>query len=351
MLDPASPYQPRAVAPAPSDSSRLRLAAQVLAGLALLGTLHFHLLGSLLAGLLVYELVHVLAPDRYGSLVHHRTAKVIVVAFLAAVVAGLIGAGILGLVALMSSGPDNLALLLRKMAEVIETARSHLPAWVLGFLPEEATELKAAIVAWLREHAGQLRSIGQDVWRALIHILFGLVIGGMVAVSRETGAAESGPLAQALRRRVHLLAAAFRSVVFAQVRISALNTALTALYLLVAVPWMGIPLPFTKTMVALTFVTGLLPVIGNLISNTVIVLVSLSVSPVLAASSLAFLIVIHKLEYFVNARVMGGQIHARAWEVLAAMLVMEAIFGIPGLIAAPIFYAYLKSELALQRLI
>src|SRR3954451_2241073 len=132
---------------------------------------------------------------------------------------------------------------------------------------------------------------------------------------------------------------AFRSVVFAQVRISALNTALTALYLLGIVPWMGVHLPLTKTMIAVTFIAGLLPVIGNLISNTAIVVVSLSVSPLLAVSSLAFLVVIHKLEYFVNARVMGGQIHARAWELLLAMLVMDAIFGIPGVIAAPIYYA------------
>jgi len=61
--------------------------------------------------------------------------------------------------------------------------------------------------------------------------------------------------------------------------------------------------------------------------------------------------VIHKLEYFVNARVMGGQIHARAWELLLAMLAMDAVFGIPGVIAAPIFYAYLKNELKAQNLI
>ena len=82
-----------------------------------------------------------------------------------------------------------------------------------------------------------------------------------------------------------------------------------------------------------------------------IVVVSLSVSPVLAASSLAFLVVIHKLEYFVNARVMGGQIEARAWELLLAMLVMDAVFGIPGVVAAPIYYAYLKNELKSQNLI
>ena len=37
-------------------------------------------------------------------------------------------------------------------------------------------------------------------------------------------------------------------------------------------------------MIAVTFIAGLLPVIGNLISNTVIVVVSLSVSPLLAVS-------------------------------------------------------------------
>ena len=90
---------------------------------------------------------------------------------------------------------------------------------------------------------------------------------------------------------------------------------------------------------------GLLPVAGNLISNSVIVIVSLSQSLAVALASLAFLIVIHKLEYFLNARIVGGEIKASAWELLCAMLVMEAAFGVQGLIAAPIFYAYGKAEL------
>jgi predicted PurR-regulated permease PerM len=100
-----------------------------------------------------------------------------------------------------------------------------------------------------------------------------------------------------------------------------------------------------------TFLTGLLPVIGNLISNTVIVTVSLSYSGAAAIGSLAYLVFIHKLEYFFNARIVGTQIRARAYELLLAMLVMEAAFGIPGLIAAPIYYAYLKDELASRGLI
>lgn len=77
---------------------------------------------------------------------------------------------------------------------------------------------------------------------------------------------------------------------------------LTSLYLAVILPVFGISLPLTKTMIVVTFVVGLLPVVGNLVSNTVIFIVSLAHSPLVAASSLGFLIIIHKLEYFLNAR-------------------------------------------------
>ena len=100
-------------------------------------------------------------------------------------------------------------------------------------------------------------------------------------------------LAAALAERARRLAESFRRVVFAQVRISAINTALTAAYLLVALPLFDIHLPLTKTMIALTFVVGLIPVLGNLVSNTVIVVVSLAHSSQVAMASLAFLIVVH----------------------------------------------------------
>ena len=97
----------------------------------------------------------------------------------------------------------------------------------------------------------------------------------------------------------------------------------------------------------LTFLLGLLPLIGNLISNTLITIVALSLSIWVAVAALGYLIVIHKVEYFLNARIVGGQISAKSWELLLAMLVFEAAFGLPGVVAGPIYYAYLKSELKL----
>jgi len=75
------------------------------------------------------------------------------------------------------------------------------------------------------------------------------------------------------------------------------------------------------------------------------VVLSLAHSPDLALLSLAFLVIVHKFEYFLNARIVGERIKARAWELLVAMLVMEAALGIPGLILAPIYYAFLKTEI------
>ena len=140
-------------------------------------------------------------------------------------------------------------------------------------------------------------------------------------------------------------------VVIGQGKISLINTTLTGIYLAIILPMAGIHLPFIKTMLAVTLIVGILPVVGNLISNTVIVVVSASVSFSAALASLVFLVLLHKGEYFLSAKILGHQISARAWEMLLAMLVMEAAFGVPGIAVAPVFYAYMKAELMRAELV
>jgi predicted PurR-regulated permease PerM len=159
------------------------------------------------------------------------------------------------------------------------------------------------------------------------------------------------PLIAALRSRLRNLTTAFDKVVFAQVKISALNTSLTAVYLLVALPLFGINLPMATILVLLTFAVGMLPVVGNLVSNTLIVVISLGVSPAVGVASLVFLVLIHKAEYFMNARIVGHEVQATAWELLSAMLLLEAVFGVVGLVAAPVLYAWLKAEVKEQKMI
>lgn len=325
------------------------IAAWILAACALLAVLKLGLLSSLLAGLLVYELVHGIAGKHGRIGVTHKMSKTVAFVLLVAGTIALLTLGVVAIISMFTGSSDNVVALMRKMADVIETARAHVPAWIRAYVPSNLDEMETMVSQWLRTHARELQIIGEDFGRILVHILIGMIIGGLVAIGDVIPHDIRRPFARALAERAEFLGTAFRRVVFAQIRISALNTFLTSLYLLVLLPALGVGLPLTKTMIAVTFIAGLLPVIGNLISNTVIVVVSLSVSAYVAAGSLVFLVVIHKLEYFVNARIVGGRIRARAWEILLAMLVMEAAFGIPGVIAAPIYYAYLKDELSARK--
>jgi predicted PurR-regulated permease PerM len=330
--------------------TRIEQAACLLAAVALFLVLRLHLLPALLAGLLVYELVHLAAPLLARGLSNQR-AKIVAVLLLAVLVVGGVGGATVLAAGFFHSDSGGLAALAQKMADILESSRQSLPAWLAASLPDSVDGIKDAAAHWLREHAGEVQLFGKEAGLALAHVLVGLIIGAMVALHEACAGEVARPLAAALTERARRLAESFRRIVFAQVRISAINTAFTAIYLVAVLPLFGVHLPLTKTMVALTFAAGLLPVIGNLISNTVIVVVSLAHSPQTALASLAFLVVIHKLEYFLNARIVGAQISAKAWELLLAMLAMEAAFGLPGVVAAPIYYAYLKDELASRGLV
>ncbi len=65
-------------------------------------------------------------------------------------------------------------------------------------------------------------------------------------------------------------------------------------------------------------------------------------SPITALACLAFLVLIHKAEYLINAKVVGSRTQMAVWELLAVMFVAEAVSGPAGLVAAPLFYAYLQ---------
>jgi predicted PurR-regulated permease PerM len=337
-----------------SDPSydRMTMVSYVAMAAALLAAIWLHLLPALLGGLVVYNLVIAGARALAGIGVIPRTGKIVLLLLISSMfIIGIVLAS-MALASYVTDGPGSLSALFQKMADVVIGARDYIPAWLHAYLPENLAEWQTMISSWLRDNARYFGVVGTDAGLFIIHLIFGMVIGGMVAFhASEREGDQHVPLAHALTARVVTLSLAFRRIVFSQVRISALNTLLTAIFLAIVMPMIGYELPLVKTMIVVTFIVGLIPILGNIISNTVIFLIALSVSGVAAITALIYLIVIHKLEYFINAKIIGTEIRARAWEILLAMVVMESAFGIPGLIVAPIYYAYLKDELTLKKLI
>ncbi|WEF35113.1 AI-2E family transporter [Pseudoduganella chitinolytica] len=326
------------------------IASYILVALFLFLALLKGLLGALFAGLLMYSLIHVIAPA-IGRRISDARARTIAAAAIGTILIALLGLAIWGLVTLFKIDANSLTNAFRKLADVIDASRDQIPPWLSARLPVGAEGLRETVTAWLREHAAVAQAFGTEAGKALTRILIGMIIGLMASLRDTVPPGPRRPLAAALVQRLTLLADSFRNIVFAQVWISGINTLITAIFVFVVLPLAGVTLPLSKTVVAVTFIAGLLPVIGNLISNTVMVVVGLSYSLNVAVAGLAFLVVVHKLEYFLNARIIGSHINARAWELLTAMLVGETLFGIAGVIAAPVFYAYAKKELAARELI
>ena len=143
-----------------------------------------------------------------------------------------------------------------------------------------------------------------------------------------------------IARRFRLFYLSFVTVMGAQMIISSINTVLTLIFVL------AVHLPHPVVVAGVTFLCGLLPVVGNLISNTIIVGISFTLSPKMALASLVFLIVVHKLEYFLNSKIIGDRIRNPVWLTLMGLILGEKLLGVPGMILAPVVLNYLKMEAA-----
>ncbi len=329
--------------------SAVEIGSYVVALLGMWAVLQLNLLGALLAGMLVYQLVHTISPLIERRMSSQR-ARWIAVVLVSAVIVGVLTGITIGIIEHFEDDVPSVQKMLTQMMAFVDQARGRIPDAVAAYLPVDVDQMKIKAFALMHEHANQLQQGGKSAARIFGHIVIGMIIGAIIAIGAQRNT-QRLPLSTAFVARVARFADAFRRIVFAQVKISAINTVFTGLFLLIGLPLFHSPLPLAKTLVVVTFIVGLLPVIGNLISNTLIVAIAMTVGLPAAITSLVFLILIHKLEYFLNARIVGGQIEARTWELLVAMLVMEAAFGIPGVIAAPIFYAYIKRELIYLRLV
>ena len=239
-------------------------------------------------------------------------------------------------------------------------AENTIPA-VVGWAEQRGLELpfsdyeslKAEAMAKVKQSFAQ---IGPYLRRALYQIV-ALIIGVVMPVSLFLNArwhrdddphAVRGSLystvSQELALRVETFYNSFTTVMGAQILISAINSALTAAFLL----WGGYP--HVAVLVGLTFLCGLLPIVGNLISNTLIIGVGFTIGPKMALFALIFLVTIHKLEYFLNSKIIGDRIKNPMWLTLFGLVVGERLMGIPGLILAPVVLHYIKVEASRSRL-
>jgi predicted PurR-regulated permease PerM len=215
--------------------------------------------------------------------------------------------------------------------------------------------LKKLILESIREHTQDLQdfkafaTFAKTFSAKAIAIIIGAVVAASIFLNSKLDLDEGRHLVtnnlyslicRELSLRFRALYQSFATVMGAQLIISGINTTLTSIFLFT------VKLPYSPLVIGVTFVCGLLPVIGNLISNTVIVGIAFTVSPQMALAALVFLVVIHKLEYFLNSKIIGDRIKNPVWLTLVGLIIGERLMGIPGMILAPVILNYIKVEMS-----
>jgi predicted PurR-regulated permease PerM len=238
-----------------------------------------------------------------------------------------------------------------------EIADKSIPA-VVNFAEKQGIELPFTDYASLKTVAMKevnegIANVGRYAREAAIKLamlLIGLVVAASMFLSAKWNVEDDpdtahdslySAVARELAMRVETFYASFSRVIGAQITISIINTALTSLFLV----WNGFP--YTSVLIVMTFLCGLLPIIGNIMSNTLIIGVAFTIpdkGPQMALFALIFLIVIHKLEYFLNSKIIGDRIKNPMWLTLIALVLGEKLMGIPGMILAPVVLHYIKVE-------
>ncbi len=238
------------------------------------------------------------------------------------------------------------------LPEIVETA---IPI-VVRFAAQHGIELpftdvdslRAVALDSVRDAMGQLGNYVKIATKEFVFLLIGVAVAIGVFLNpdfetkRPRGDSESNVYTFYTARIKERFASFYRSfatVMGAQIIISSVNATLTSIFVCTA------GLHYAGLVVILTFLCGLLPIVGNLISNSIIIGIAFTMSPQLAGYAFLFLIVVHKLEYFLNSRIIGGRIENPMWLMLLALIIGERIMGIAGLVLAPVVLSFLKIEM------
>ncbi|PYQ60861.1 MAG: hypothetical protein DMF58_06865 [Acidobacteria bacterium] len=334
--------------------SNAEIAAWTLVGTLLIYVMFVRIVAAVIGGLALYLILDRLAlslSKRIPGMAARTTAVILVTLVGGGVVIGAAAFSI----SFLQHHVDTLPAMMRQMADILRSTRLWLGGYGHQLIPDVMTDaetIKTGMVDWLKRHADALKIAGGTFSIGLLHVVMGMLLAIVVFFRHVTHHDDEarGPLAMYLTEKVDRFAHVFSRIASAQIKVSLFNTFITALYLLTLL-LLGRTIPFMTTLIVITFIFGLIPIVGNIVSNAVLVILSLGVSGGTAIVSLVFVVALSKLQYVLTSRLVGGEVDSQAWEILFAIIVGEAAFGISGVIMAPIVYAFVKGELRERNLV
>ena len=299
----------------------------------------FNLGPALIAGLFAFMMLDHAEDALIGAGASPRVARWSSVALFTVV--GLLLAVIFA--AFVKIAVERIPMLLDRLLPRLEALASRFG---LNLPVDNVQELRTLIIDTLKDNARSITTASGLLTRGFFQILLAVVVAILRFLSASTApAALDGPrgldaeVLDECRDRATRFCASFELVMGAQILVAAINAAAAAVFLI------GFRIPFRTMLTLTTFVCGMIPIVGNVVSNSLIVGAALTRSDHLAVAALIFLVVVHKGNYFLNSRIVGARMETPTWAILLGLLIGEALLGVPGVILAPTLIHYVREEL------
>ena len=247
----------------------------------------------------------------------------------------------LALVAVSTSAVIGLVLWLTsgRIAHLIIETRETLPARIaalrehrLFLLAQEHLPDTDELVARATQYGAEMARSAAELGHLVIAFVIGLVLAIVYYFDQDKVRAfrdsvEPASLLGTLLRWFEHLSEAVSLTVQLQLIVAAANALLTLPVLLV----LGVP--HVAPLMLLTFVSGLIPVVGNLVSGVVLSLVAFQTKGWLGVGLFVGLtFVLHKLEsYYLNPRLTSRHVKLPGFVLVVSMLSWEHLLVIAGL--------------------
>ena len=230
--------------------------------------------------------------------------------------------------------------------EVVKELKSASQKWNLPSYID-VDELKGSIMKASTEILHFLATSLTPLYKGVIQFIFALAINLFFYFESESveRAFVRNPdslmtfLFKFVQMRLRIFYIYFRRVMGGQVIIALINTVISSIVIF------ALKLHHPFLMIFVVFFCGLFPVVGNVMSNSVLTINAFVSTGIFGTViCLIMLVGIHKLEYFLNSRIIGGIVNLPMAVSLGAMIFCEVLLGIPGLILAIPLVLFVRHE-------
>lgn len=220
----------------------------------------------------------------------------------------------------------------------------------LGVKPLEPGAIEGLFANYAKTNASNLLALTGHGLKSSFLLLLAVIVGFSI-ISQIIDASRPGSepipyrFVSELLHQASLFKLCFGNFMAAQAYVALWNTFCTSVFIFLVLPLFAVDLPFKALLIGLTFLLSFVPALGNIVCNALMAVVCAASGAAIALLAIVYLILAHKAEYLINAKVLGKMQDVSVAEMLVFLVIGETLFGLFGLILLPIAYLYLRQSL------